>query len=92
MMHVLDEMSKLSVGQPANSVFISALTTSDPSKSPAGRGAEFAAELERMPLLPGAPMVETVKDVLTLVPSLAAQGSFPPINVTDMTLPCVFSQ
>ena len=100
-MHVLDEMTKLSVGQPADSVFMSAMmgSSSKPeehasAEGAAHRGAEFAAELERMPLLPGAPiMVQTVKELPSPVPPPQQnKGNLPAINVTDMIMPCVFSQ
>jgi hypothetical protein len=107
-MHVLDEMTRLSVGQPADSVFMAALTgggsseagghTSINPEGAAHRGAEFAAEIARMPPLPGAPIVQTVKEMPSPVPPPVSaaisnpHSSFPPINITDMVMPCVFSQ
>jgi hypothetical protein len=65
-MHVLNEMTNLSVGPPLESIILSAISQDD-GKHPSllemeerrcndvtsNRGAEFAAELDRMPILPG---------------------------------------
>jgi hypothetical protein len=100
-MHVLNEMTKLSVGQPAESLFAAALPGASATGregmpgnfftqnvSTANRGAEFAAELERMPLLPGVPMVHTVKDM----PSFGPLPVHPLPPISDVVVPCVFSQ
>lgn len=92
-------MNRLSVGQPAESIFISALL--DPKSGPpapcstANKGAEFAAELERMPVLPGISLPPST--LPNPAPASAPQvaqttQALPPLNVTDFILPCVFSQ
>lgn len=84
-------MSRLTMGPPAESIFMSNSKTIEDENlaamhnSAATRGAEFAAELEHMPTLPGFPIVQTIND--QNLPTLATQK-------LDSTIvsPCVFSQ
>jgi hypothetical protein len=95
LIHILDEMTKLSLGDASECFIVPEMLTtfgrqqSQPQAAPlaggsasamAHRGAEFAAELDRMPILPGSPATA----------GNASKGG--PGTVPPPPSPCIFSQ
>lgn len=78
-------MTKLTMGAPTlESLF---LDPAGAGAQSASKGAEFANEIGRLPSLPGADAV-----VVTTVQQPKKPDDLPPLNLTDVIVPCVWSQ